>query len=253
LNVGRNLGTGAATTTLLTYTNSGDIGTAGVDVSLNWIAQLSDMGLTRVPGAISFNSQDTFLDYYRTKNSRAFFDLTTNWKDSLGPNLAGTNPGAYGYRINLGIGYVLPSVSVNLRWRFLPSVNTAAKETENAVIANDAKVAAGGGGTALSYTPGTTVAAPAWNAFDLSFNWTINKTLSLRGGINNLLDKAPAITGATTGYPAGTNLAAVCNGAPKGCTNPTAYSLPNDGQGLTNVGFYDVYGRTFFLGAKAQF
>jgi hypothetical protein len=30
-------------------------------------------------------------------------------------------------------------------------------------------------------------------------------------------------------------------------------SLPNDGAGDTNPGFYDVYGRTFFLGAKAQF
>jgi iron complex outermembrane receptor protein len=252
LNVGRNLGTGAASTTLLTYTNAASIGTAGVDVSLNWIAQFSDLGLKAIPGAIALNSQDTFLDYYRTKNSPAFFDLTTNWKDSLGPNLAGTNPGAYGYRLNLGIAYVLPALSVNLNWRFLPSVNTAAKETENAVIANDIKAAAGSG-TALSYTPGTTVAAPAWNAFDLSFNWTINKTLSLRGGINNLFDKAPAVTGATTGYPAGTNLNAVCNGAPKGCVNPGTYSLPNDGAGLTNVGYYDVYGRVFFLGAKAQF
>ncbi len=255
LNVGRNLGTGAASTTLLTYTNAADIGTAGVDVALNWIGQLSDLGVKFLPGAIALNSNDTFLDYYRTKNSRASFDVTTNWKGSLGPNLTGTNAGAYSYRLNLGIAYVLPSLSVNLRWRFLPSVNTAAEATQAAVVANNAKVAGGGAGTLLSYTPGTTIAAPAWNAFDLSFNWTINKTLSLRGGINNLLDKSPAITGATAGYPAGTNLNAVCSAAAKaqGCVNPTTYSLPNDGAGVTNVGFYDVYGRTFFLGAKAQF
>ena len=47
------------------------------------------------------------------------------------------------------------------------------------------------------------------------FNWTINKTFSLRGGINNLLDKPPAITGATTGYPVGTNLANVCSATAK--------------------------------------
>jgi iron complex outermembrane receptor protein len=255
LNVGRNLGTGNASTTLLTYSNQADIGTAGVDLALNWIAQLADLGLKSVPGAITLNSQDTFLDYYRTKNSRAFFDLTTDWKGSLGPNLAGTNPGAYSYRLNLGIGYVLPALAVNLHWRFLPSVNTAAKETENAVIANNNKVATTGQGTMLSYTPGTTVAAAAWSSFDLSFNWTINKTLSLRGGINNLIDKQPAITGATTGYPGGTNLANVCSATAKarGCVNPTTYSLPNDGAGLTSLGFYDVYGRTFFLGAKATF
>ncbi len=103
--------------------------------------------------------------------------------------------------------------------------------------------------------PNTNIAAPAWSAFDLSFNWTINKTLSLRGGINNLLDKSPAITGASSNFPVGTNLANVCSATAKtqGCVNPTTYSLPNDGAGVTNAGFYDVYGRTFFLGAKATF
>jgi iron complex outermembrane receptor protein len=254
-NVGRNLGTGAATTALLTYTNQANIGTAGVDVELNWIAQLSDLGLKSIPGALSFNSQDTFLNYYRTKNSPGSYDVTTNWKDSLGPTLAGTNGGAYGYRLNLGVGYVLPSLAVNLRWRFLPSVNSAAKASQQAIIANDTKVAGGAPGTLLSYVPNTNIAAPAWNAFDLSFNWTVNKTLSLRGGINNLLDKSPAITGASSNFPVGTNLANVCSAVAKtqGCVNPTTYSLPNDGAGVTNAGFYDVYGRTFFLGAKATF
>jgi outer membrane receptor protein involved in Fe transport len=255
LNVGRNLGTGAPTTTLLTYGNSANIGTAGVDVALNWIAQFSDIGLKAIPGALSLNSQDTFLDYYRTKNSPAAFDLTTNWKDSLGPNLAGTNGGAYGYRLNMSVGYVLPSVSVNLRWRFLPSVNTVSHAQQQAVIANDNRVGQGGAGSIYSYSPDTTIAAAAWNAFDLSFSWTINKTFSLRGGINNLMDKDPAITGATTGFPVGTNLGAVCSATAKarGCQNPISYSLPNDGAGTTNAGFYDVYGRTFFLGGKAQF
>jgi outer membrane receptor protein involved in Fe transport len=83
----------------------------------------------------------------------------------------------------------------------------------------------------------------------------MNKTFSLRGGINNLFDKDPVRTGATTGFPVGTNLAALCSAAAKakGCVTPLTYSLPNDGAGTTNAGFYDVYGRTFFLGAKAQF
>ncbi len=209
-NVGRLPGTGTAATTLLSYANLANIGTAGVDVEFNWIAQLSDLGLKAIPGAISFNSQDTFLDYYRTKNSPGSFDVTTDWKDSIGPALAGTNGGAYGYRLNMSIGYVLPAVSVNLRWRFLPSVNTVSHAQQQAIIANDAKVAAGGAGTLLSYVPDTTIAASSWNAFDLSFNWNINKTFSLRGGINNLMDKDPAITGATTGFPVGTNLNSGC-------------------------------------------
>ena len=86
-------------------------------------------------------------------------------------------------------------------------------------------------------------------------SWQLNKTISLRGGINNLLDKQPAITGATAGFPVGTNLNTVCSAAAAkaGCQNPVSYVYPSDGAGTTNAGFYDVYGRTFFLGAKAQF
>ena len=67
-----------------------------------------------------------------------------------------------------------------------------------------------------------------------------------------VLDTQPAITGATNGYPVGTTLSGVCNGAP-GCVNPGAYSLGTSGQGSTNGGYYDVLGRRYFLGFKAKF
>jgi len=107
----------------------------------------------------------------------------------------------------------------------------------------------------LSYVPDNSVAAAAWNTVDLSVSWTINKTYSLRAGINNLIDKQPPITGASTGYPENTNLNSYCSAAAAkaGCVNPSSYALPNDGAGVTNAGFYDVYGRTFFVGGKAQF
>jgi outer membrane receptor for ferrienterochelin and colicin len=179
----------------------------------------------------------------------------------MGPDLAGTNSGAYSFRLFSSIGYVLPSFGVNLRWRFLPSVNSAAHAAQQAIIDNNNVVAATGKGTMLSYTPNTDLAAPAWSAFDMSFNWNVNSIIQVRGGINNLLNKEPAISptavgsGATAGFPVGTNLNAVCSAAAaaKGCVNPTAYSLPSDGHGVTNAGYYDVYGRTFFLGFRAQF
>jgi iron complex outermembrane receptor protein len=251
-NVARNSVTGAVAQSLQVYQNQATIGTAGVDFAMNWIAQLSDIGFKSLPGAITFNSQDTFLDYYRTKASTAYFDLDTNWKDSMGPDLAGTDGGAYGYRLTAGLGYVLPSFGVNLSWRFLPSVNQTDKPSQEAIIANNNAVKAGAPGVILSYTPSTSIAAPAWYALDLSFNWTINKTYSLRAGVRNILDKDPALTSRSGGYPVGVNLTAVCGTAP-GCLNPTAHSLPNDGAGITNGGFYDTYGRTFFLGGKAQF
>ncbi len=254
-NVGRLPSNGNPATSLLTYTNQATIGIAGVDVALNWVAQFADLGLKWLPGGIAFNTQDTFLNYYRTKQSPTSFDVDVNWKGSLGPTLAGTNAGAYSYRLFTTISWVMPSFNVNLHWRFLPSVNSANHAFQQAIIANNNQVAATGKGTMLSYTPNTDIAAPAWNAFDLSGSWNLNSVLPIRGGINNLFDKSPAVTGASAGFPVGTNLNAVCSAtaAQRGCTNPLAYSLPSDGGAVTNAGFYDVYGRTFWLGFKASF
>jgi hypothetical protein len=35
--------------------------------------------------------------------------------------------------------------------------------------------------------------------------------------------------------------------------NPTGYSLATSGLGSTNVGFYDIVGRSYFIAAKARF
>jgi len=259
-NVGRLVSNGNPATSLLQYTNQATIGTAGVDLQLNWIAQLADMGI-KLPGALMFNTQDSFLQYYRTKQSPASIDPVIDWKGSLGPSLAGTNPGAYGYRLFSSIGYSLPSFAVNLRWRFLPSVNTAEHAAQQGIIDNNNRVAAGSPGTILNYIPYTDLAAPSWSAFDLSGSWNVTGFLQIRAGINNLFDKKPAVIGInapgtpTKGYPPGTNLSAVCSAqaAQRGCVNPTTYSLPSNGGSLTNAGYYDVYGRTFFLGFRAQF
>jgi iron complex outermembrane recepter protein len=254
-NAARNPVSGAAETTTLQYTNQATIGTAGVDLQINWFARFADLGLPSLPGGLAFTTQDTFLDYYKTKQSPATFDVDVNWKGSLGPTLVGTNAGAYSFRLTSSIGYVMPSFSVNLRWRFLPSVNSAAHAMQQSIIESNDNVVATGKGTLLSYIPNTDIAAPAWNAFDLSAGWTVNKIFQVRAGINNLFDKEPAITMASAGYPPGTNLDAVCSAAAaaKGCVNPSAYSLRNDGAGNTNPGFYDVLGRTFYVGFKASF
>lgn len=251
-NVGRLASDGAPSTALLTYTNQATIGVSGEDVQLNWLAQFADLGVKFIPGSLAFNTQATVLNYYRTKQSPAVFDVDVNWKGSQGPTLAGIDPGAYSFRTYTTISYILPSVSVNFSWQFLPSANTANKAFQQAIIANNQKVTAGGKGEILSYTPNTDIAVPAYNLFNLSASWNINQVFQIRGGINNLFNKDPAVTGASAGFPVGTNLSAVCGSAP-GCVNPLSYSLPSDGGSFTNPGFYDVYGRTFFLGFRANF
>src|SRR5690606_36115435 len=138
-----------------------------------------------------------------------------------------------------------------LRWRHLPEVWTAAYATQLATIQNNLAVAAGGPGQIFSYTPTTEMKTDSYDIFDLAFNWNINEMLTLRGGITNLFDTDPARTGRSTGYPVGTDLAAVCDGAAPGCQQPQGFSLP--GVGGFSPGYYDTLGRRFFLGMNVRF
>jgi iron complex outermembrane receptor protein len=201
---------------------------------------------------VNFNVTASWLDYYKTKQSPEAFDAEIDWKGSLGPTLTGTNPGAYSYRLNTALSYTLPTMGVSLRWRHLPSVVAAAVAQERSIIANNERVAAGGEGVTLSYTPGTQYAAKRYDVVDLSGYWNINDTLTVRVGVDNVFDKEPSITTGSNGYPNGTDLGAVCGGAP-GCQNPFNYSVPVITGALTNGGFYDVLGRRYFLGVKATF
>lgn len=63
----------------------------------------------------------------------------------------------------------------------------------------------------------------AFNYFDISGSWQINDTLTLTGGIDNLLDEEPAILG------------------------------ENQEQANTYPATYDVFGRTYFVKATARF
>lgn len=242
---------GLATTSLLTYTNQASIWTSGIDFALNWTVNFRDAGIP-LPGAFLFATQDTYLDYYKTRASSDPFDLTINWKGTTGPLLSGLNGGAYTYRLTASVGYVLPSVAINLRWTFYPSVNDASVAEDNADKANNAAVAAGAPGTIVSYVPTDVLGTAAFSVFDLSGNWDINKTFQLRAGINNLFNVGPPIQGATVGYLHPNSL---CGANEPGCENQFYYVLPSDGAGLTNTGYYyeGVLGRTFFVGMKATF
>jgi hypothetical protein len=139
-----------------------------------------------------------------------------------------------------------------MHWTYLPSVVSAGQAFQNAVVKYNSEVPSN---QTLNYVPTTSIAVPAWSVFDLTGNWNLNRILQIRGGINNVFGVGPPITAATSGYPPGTNLGAVCAANAPGCRNPVAYSLPSDGAGFTNAGWYaeGVYGRTFFLGVKASF
>lgn len=239
---------GNALNTLVSYDNQATIKTSGFDIGVNWFANLGDVGID-VPGSLALGVNATVLDEYQTKQSSAPYDYEIEWKGSLGPNLAGTNGGAYDYRLFGNISYIMDNWSVTLRWRHLPGVYSAAYAQQQGLKANNAMVKAGGAGLLLGYTPTTEIETDSYDIFDLSLNWNVNETFTVRGGITNLFDEEPPNVGSSTGYPSPSNLS-VCNGAP-GCNNPTNFSLP--GVGGYNGGYYDTLGRRMFLGVKASF
>jgi outer membrane receptor protein involved in Fe transport len=260
--VPRSTSTGGALTQLLTYSNQATVDTAGIDFSMNWFGNFGDMGLQSIPGGIGLNIQGTYLDKYVTKLSPTAFDVPIDWKGSLGPNVPGFNSGAYDYRLFTSLSYTLPTMNFSLRWRFLPAVDHIQQATEKAILKNNYAVQNGAGGTILSYTPTQLQGTPSYSQFDLSFNWNINDTYSVRAGVDNLLDKDPPIAGTTTttgknlGYSTAdwdlAKLNALCAGKP-GCQIPTAYTVPTSGQGTTSGGYYDTLGRRYYIGVKASF
>jgi outer membrane receptor protein involved in Fe transport len=72
----------------------------------------------------------------------------------------------------------------------------------------------------------TTRGADSYDIFDLSGRFSFNETYDLRFGVDNLLDTEPNIYGAT----------------------PTT-----TGNGLTLNQYYDVLGRRYYVGFRAQF
>jgi outer membrane receptor protein involved in Fe transport len=248
----RDQNNGAALSTMLSYDNQATIKTSGIDIMFNWMFDFARLGFDAVPGTLGLNMQATILDSYETRQSPAVYDLAIEWKGSLGPNLPGTQAGAYDYRLFTTLTYAAPdnNWSTSLRWRYLPPVWTAGYAEQQALKANNAAVKAGGPGVILGYTPSTEIQTDSYHIFDLSGTWDIDETFSLRFGITNLFDTAPVDVGSTAGYAPGTDLTAVCQGAP-GCSNPGGHSLYT--RGFWSGGYYDTLGRRFFLGLKARF
>jgi iron complex outermembrane receptor protein len=239
---------GQPLSTKVSYDNQAYMKSSGVDIGFTWYADIAALGWD-VPGSLGFNVQANILDTYETKLSPAVYDVLTEWKGSLGPNLPGTQGGAYDYRLFTTLNYNQQDWGVTLRWRHLPSVWSAGYAEQQALIANNAAVTAGGDGIILSYTPTTEIETDSYDVFDFSGTWDINEIFQVRFGITNLFDQEPVNFASTAGRPAGSDLD-ICNDAP-GCTNPSSYSLGSLGGFMG--GYYDTLGRRFFVGVKARF
>jgi outer membrane receptor protein involved in Fe transport len=212
----RNPVTGTATTTTVTYVNAAFAEVSGVDLTADWSTDLAggEFGVNfMISQLLDEKTQDTV---------RA---PVIDWKGSLGPfGTTSLNNGAFDYRTFTTVRYGREAWNLSLRWRHLPSAIDAAQAVINSNIA---------AGLAPASTPPSTGlgAQSSYDVFDLAGGYTMGERTTLRYGVDNLFDKG-----------------AVCTG---GRSAADAHPSPCGGQ--TEAGFYDILGRSVYVGMNVSF
>jgi outer membrane receptor protein involved in Fe transport len=176
------------------YSNLGTLNTQGLDYTFNWKAALADIAGHNLPGSVGFNVSGTWLLSFKQQTAAS---AAINELDGTGSY--------FRYRTVTGLSYEVGPASVQLLWTHLPSVKNSVAATQ----------------------PSTTILPTSkYNVFNLSAGFELSKRLSMRLGIDNLLDRLPPLVGAQPGV--------------------------TDGAGNTNASVYDVLGRRFYMSVKAR-
>jgi len=187
--------TGGRATTQSPYSNLGTIKTSGLDTQVNWRSAFADLGAESLPGSLTAGIAFNYLFKYETQQipGGAFFEN----KNTL------AQFGQFKWRTNLSLGYETGIWGAGLVWQHLPSIKNSAAVT----------------------SPLTTIqGAGSYDMFNLNSHWNINDKLSLRFGIDNLLDTDPEVVGRDPGV-----------------TNALGSTVAN---------YYDVLGRRYYAGLK---
>ncbi|MEO5707405.1 MAG: TonB-dependent receptor [Alteraurantiacibacter sp.] len=187
----------------LAYTNTGAFRTSGIDAQLDWRIEVG-------PGTFGLNS--TF-NYLMDLKSSPFYSnvpaaAQTPFRDYAGtyaaPDAGLSTSGAYRWKVLTNFSYSLDQFRLGLQWQHLPSINS--------------------GNTNTGYG--------AYDLFNLNSSFAATDDITLRFGVDNLLNTAP----------------------PFGNTNPLAnpafFQLSGGGYSTQN---YDIVGRRFYVGANLAF
>ncbi|BBC73383.1 conserved hypothetical protein [Altererythrobacter sp. B11] len=157
---------GALGNILQTFYNNGRFRTSGVDVQLDWSA---DIG----PGRMSLNSVFNYL--IEMKAAELPTDAMLDYAGSQGPNSNGLNGNSYRYKVLTTVGYSLGGAYLGLQWRHLPSIRSQTSVT----------------------VPTTSVqgVTSSYDLFNLQGSYALSDTINLRFGVDNLFNKAPPLSG----------------------------------------------------------
>ncbi len=178
--------------------NLGGYHTTGVDIQLDWSFGVDALGFEGAPGSIALSS---VVSHVRE------FDLqlqangpVLDYSGTVGtPSV--TLPGSIpAWKAVTSLGYQLDTLSTSFKWRFIDAMRNSARVTNpNSTAPN----------------------VDSYHYFDWYARWGLNETVTLEGGVNNLTDREPPLTG----------------------TAP----------GSTQASTYDIYGRQYYLSLNLKF
>ena len=199
--------------------NTGYLKTTGIDMEANYRSSFSDWGMPDY-GSLALNLVGTYTKTYTTQpdTGGGTFECAGFYGPVCGGNAVG-GPIAK-WRHKFRITWVTPwPVTVSMDWRHISGVKLDQNET-NPFLKNP-----------FGLTDLADAKIPAYDWLDVSGTWRVKDGMTLRFGVNNLLDKDPPIVDQTN-FPA---------------------SGPPFGNGNTFPGTYDSLGRQLFIGITADF
>jgi iron complex outermembrane receptor protein len=207
---------GGAIQTDITYSNQGYAKFTGFDAQVNWRAQFADIGLGFIPGSISINSLLTVPRKRITQASPQAprIENVGTLRCDLGLNCSG-----YDYSVFTTFNYFNGNLGVSLRWNYYPSIDAVSVATNP--TSRDRGV------------------FESYNLFSLNASYMFNDKLTLRGGIDNLFNTEPPLSGGS--YAA--------DGGWVGAVAPAFPTKPAYSSSAT----YDQFGRRFYIGLSANF
>ena len=199
--------------------NTGYLKTSGVDVQANYRTQFSDWGMGEW-GGLSLNFVGTWTKEYVTQPITG-----SGTYDCVGLYGVVCSAGAQGgpipeWRHKMRVTWTTPwPVTLSASWRYISGVDFDANQT-NPFLADP-----------FGRTDIPDAHIKAYSYLDLSGTWKVRDAVTLRAGVNNVLDKDPPFLDSNN-FPA---------------------SGPPFGNGNTYPGTYDALGRTIFFGLTADF
>jgi len=202
-----------------TNVNTGYLQTSGVDVNANYRTEFADWGMGEW-GGLGFNFVGTWTREYITQPTTGggTFDCVGLYGPVCSANAQGGPIPEW--RHKLRVTWTTPwPLTLSASWRYISSVNFDANQT-NVFLADP-----------LGRTNTVDDEIESYNYLDLSGTWKLRDTMTLRFGVNNVLDKDPPFLDSNN-FPA---------------------SGPPFGNGNTYPGTYDALGRTVFVGLTADF